>query len=96
VARLVVITHPHHPPTGTVAPGFRWVVQLDSEDPLSWRDTSVNAGWEPSRPEAELAGQWIAYSVAQALARLGIAGTVEQIDLDSDPLPPEDPWPPSD
>lgn len=77
---IVVTVHPintdAHP---TVPPGFRWAVD--------WCGQTLNAGWEPSRQSATMAGEAAMVCAVKAARLCGCTVGFDVVQLDTDPVP---------
>jgi hypothetical protein len=67
----------------TVPPGWRWAVHVGD----NWADlgSCLNAGWEPSKSSALLAGE-AAGVCAVKVARLFGAARMDTFEIDHDPI----------
>jgi hypothetical protein len=78
-----VIVHPidcnTHP---TIPPGFRWSVEFGGH--------CLNAGWEPSRPSAAMAGEAAGVCAVRAAQMCGADVSLKTVHLEHDPIPASD------
>jgi hypothetical protein len=81
---LTFVLHPWTDPEG-----WRWACYLSTPDEAAASPLSncVNAGWEPTRLDADLLGQTVLYSLMVLLMRLHIPHRVEPVDWATDPFP---------
>lgn len=77
---VTVTVHPidvdAHP---TIPPGYRWAVGLDGH--------TLNAGWEPSRSSAAMAGEAAGVCAVRAAILCGADVSLKTIHLGHDPIP---------
>lgn len=83
---LYTVVHPldpDHHPDGT-AGWYRWAVHTGRD----WVGTAscVNAHLEPTRAEAAVSGERVAYAIAAVLDRLGVPNLLSTVHLATDPL----------
>jgi hypothetical protein len=86
LTEIILVTHPidhhRHP---TVPPGWRWAVMagtLDYED----MGRCANAGWCPTRQEAQMEGEMVAVTAVKAARMFGLALGYRSVELDHDPI----------
>lgn len=80
---LTLLLHPHADP-----PGWRWAVhatnpRMATADPTV---AIIQAGWCPTRSEADHVGQLVLYSCGSFLDVLGVAKEMAPAELDHDPF----------
>jgi hypothetical protein len=82
-----VYVHPidtaRHP---SIPPGWRWAVHVGGRPPADLR-CCVNAGWEPDRSNALLAGEQVGVAVTKAFAMCGLHPAYTVHELGHDPTP---------
>lgn len=71
----------------SVPTGWRWCVSMlpDPSDSRCW----LNAGWEPTRLDAELTGQTCAATASAALTLSGVPHERRNLTLEADPCHPD-------
>lgn len=86
---LGVVVHPintlAHP---SVPPGYRWAVHAGNDWANVATDSCLNAGWEPDRNTAAIAGEAAAVVGARVARLCGELVEVRTWQLDHDPILP--------
>jgi len=88
VPGVTVVVHPidtaSHP---TVPAGWRWAVMAGINIPPADLDRCANAGWCPTKQEAEFEGDTAGVTAVKALRMFGIPAAYALLPLDYDPIP---------
>lgn len=87
---VTVFVHPINTTDhATLAGGFRWAVQIGGTHPSNI-GACANAGWAPSKGEAWLAGETAGATACRALRVCGLLSEYRLVELDDDPIPPNE------
>ena len=85
---ITVVVHPVNTDLHDLPPGWRWAVMVGGRPPADL-DHCVQAGHDPEKPAALVAGESHGVACVQAFRRLGSPARYAVLQLDWDPLPPD-------